>query len=83
MTTYHPAQIAKALIAFLLSLATWGGTAMAPNSDGVSSIEPAEWFGLCGVLVAFLAVFAYPNRPAPGELPDDALSEQHVIPGDH
>ena len=83
MTTYHPSQIAKALIAFLLSLATWGGTALAPNSEGVSSVEPAEWFGLCGVLVAAIAVFAYPNRPAPDEAPDPRLSEQHVIPGDH
>lgn len=68
-----PRQIAKAIIAFLTTLGTWGVTA-AP--DGYSQ---AEMWGLSGVVVAGLAVFAYPNKPD-GE-PDPRLSEQH-IPGD-
>lgn len=54
--------VAKAVIAFLSALGTWGATALA--SDGITG---AEWFGLCGVVVAGLAVYAIPNQPADGE----------------
>lgn len=73
--TYHPREIAKALAALLTSLGTWGYTAA---SDG--TIDPAEWFGICGVLVAGLAVFAYPNTPPAGEPGDPEVSEQHPRP---
>lgn len=69
----HPQQFAKAIIAFLTALGTWGVTA-AP--DGY---QQAEMWGLCGVIVAGLSVFAYPNKP--DGAPDPRLSEQH-IPGD-
>lgn len=49
---------AKALIAFLTALGTWGATA-AP--DGIDS---AELFGLCGVAVAGLTVWAVTNAPS-------------------
>lgn len=48
-------SIAKALIAFLTALGTWGATA-AP--DGYTQ---EELWGLCGVAVAGLAVWATPN----------------------
>lgn len=48
--------IAKALIASLTALGTWGGTALA--DDHVTGVE---WFGLTGVVVAGLAVYATKN----------------------
>lgn len=66
----HPKQIAKSIIAFLTALGTWGVTA-AP--DGYSQ---AEMWGLCGVVVAGLSVYAWPNKP--DGVPDPTLSEQHV-----
>ena len=50
------AVIAKAIIAFFGTLGTWGATALA---DG--GLDPVEWFGLCGVVVATAAVWAIPN----------------------
>lgn len=49
-------QAAKALIAFLTALGTWGGTAAA---DG--QYDQVELWGLCGVAVAGLAVYVTPN----------------------
>lgn len=53
---YTAAMIAKALIGALTAFGTWGGTALA---DG--KIEPVEWFGLTGVAVVGLTVFAVKN----------------------
>lgn len=50
---------AKAAIAFLTALGTWGGTALA---DG--HVDGVEAFGLTGVLVATIAVYAVTNKPA-------------------
>lgn len=50
------ATVAKALIATLTALGTWGATALA---DG--HLTAVEAFGLCGVAVAGLAVWAIPN----------------------
>lgn len=55
----HPREYAKAIIAFLAALGTWGTTAF---SDGV--VEPVEWFGLTVVVIAGLTVYAYPNKEA-------------------
>lgn len=52
----HPREYAKAIIAFLTALGTWGATA-AP--DGYSQ---EEMWGLALVIVAGLTVFAYPNK---------------------
>lgn len=46
----------KAVMAFFTSLGTWGATAFADN--GLTAVEA---FGLCGVVVATVAVFAVPN----------------------
>jgi len=56
----HPREYAKAIIAALTALGTWGTTAL---SDG--KLEPVELFGLTGIAVAGLTVFAYPNKEAP------------------
>lgn len=50
--------IAKAAMAFFTSLGTWGATAFADN--GLTAVEA---FGLCGVVVATIAVWAIPNEP--------------------
>lgn len=49
-------QVAKALVALLTALGTWGVTA-AP--DGYTQ---EELWGLCGVAVAAISVWAIPNR---------------------
>jgi len=49
----------KAIAAGLTAIATWGGTAQ------VDGIEPAEWWGLFGVLVAAFLVWLVPNSPEP------------------
>lgn len=49
-------KAAKALIAFLTALGTWGATAFADN--GLTAVEA---FGLCGVLVAGIMVYTIPN----------------------
>lgn len=51
-------RITKAIIASLTALGTWGTTAMA---DG--QVDGVEAFGLCGVVVAGLAVWAGSNEP--------------------
>jgi hypothetical protein len=68
--SYAPSQITKALVALFTALGTWGATA-AP--DGYTQ---EELWGLCGVAVAFVTVFAFPNTPD-GE-PDPRVSEQHI-----
>lgn len=50
------ATVAKALMAVLTGLGTWGVTAFA---DG--KLDAVEVFGLTGVIVAGLAVWAVPN----------------------
>lgn len=49
-------KAAKALIAFLTALGTWGATAFADN--GLTIVEA---FGLTGVLVAGILVYTIPN----------------------
>lgn len=46
----------KAITAFFTALGTWGATAFADN--GLTAVEA---FGLCGVVVAALAVYQFPN----------------------
>lgn len=53
---------AKALIAFLTALGTWGATA---SADG---IQAQEWWGLTGVFVAGLTVWAVSNAPSAEQL---------------
>ena len=60
----------KAAVAFLTALGTWGYTAY---SDG--SVTAVEAWGLCGVLVAALSVYANPNSPPAGEPSDPTVSE--------
>lgn len=55
-------QYAKAIMAFFTALGTWGATAFADN--GLTIVEA---FGLCGVIVTTVGVFAIPNAPAPPE----------------
>lgn len=54
-------RYSKAIAAFFTSLGTWGVTALAEDANGVSTISGAEWFGLCGVVVATIAVFGVSN----------------------
>jgi hypothetical protein len=57
----HPMNAyAKAIAAFFTALGTWGSTCLA---DG--RMDGAEWFGLCGVVVVTVGVWAIPNtKPA-------------------
>lgn len=47
---------AKAIVAAVSAVATWGVTA---GSDG--SFTTVEWFGLLGAVVTAVGVFATPN----------------------
>ena len=49
-------KAAKALMAFLTALGTWGATAFAD-----SGLNAVEAFGLCGVFAAAVIVYAVPN----------------------
>lgn len=49
-------KAAKAIMAFFTALGTWGTTALAD-----SGLDGPEWFGLCGVIVATVGVYAIPN----------------------
>ena len=51
------AHYSKAIVAFFTALGTWGATALA---DG--SLDPVEWFGICGVIVATAGVFQVENK---------------------
>lgn len=64
-------RYAKAVMTFFTALGTWGGTALADS--GITSVE---WFGLCGVIVATVGVFAIPNTPPSGQFADPNMSEQ-------
>ena len=64
-------RYAKSITALLTALGTWGVTAFA--DDTVSSVE---LFGLLGVAIATISVFAVPNSPPPGEARNPAMSEQ-------
>ena len=60
-------EIRKAIVAVLAALATWGITASADES-----YTAAEWWGLLGVAVAAIAVYAIPNdRPKEEVVPID------------
>lgn len=56
---------AKSVIASMTALSAWGTTAAAENG-----ITGAEWFGLLGVPVAGLTVWAATNAPTEHELTD-------------
>jgi hypothetical protein len=47
----------KTIIAFFTALGTWGTTV---GADG--HFTAVELFGLCGVVVATLGVYAIPNK---------------------
>jgi len=64
-------RYAKSIIAVLTGLATWGATAFADDS-----ITSVELFGLCGVAVLGLSVFAVPNEPPAGTPRDPDISER-------
>ena len=51
----------KAIIGSLSALATWGGTAMLPDENGVVGVSAAEWFGLLGMIVAGGLVYLVAN----------------------
>lgn len=57
-------EAAKALIATLTALGTWGATAAA---DG--NYDQVELWGLCGVAVVGLGVYATPNLAARSKTP--------------
>lgn len=65
---------AKAIAAFFTALGTWGATALADNG-----IAGAEWFGLCGVIVATVAVFQIPNQPPTDEHDRGAVDYGPVV----
>lgn len=52
-------EIAKALVATITALGTWGATAAA---DG--TYDQVELWGLCGVAVVGLGVWIVPNQTA-------------------
>lgn len=54
---------AKAVAGAVTAFGTWGATAMA---DG--QVDGVEAFGLCGVAVVFLTVFASTNAPTDKQL---------------
>jgi hypothetical protein len=60
----------KAITALLTALGTWGYTAAADNG-----YSQQELWGLCGVLVVGLGVYAYPNTAPADEEPDPSVSE--------
>lgn len=62
-------RYAKALVALFTALGTWGMTAASEGYDQV------ELWGLCGVAVTFLSVFAIPNTPPAGQPRDPFTSE--------
>jgi steroid 5-alpha reductase family enzyme len=64
MSTY-----AKAIIATLTAIATWGVTA---GADG--NYSQVELWGLLGVVAAAVAVYAVPNKPSPTDPPVGPLN---------
>lgn len=64
-------RYAKSLMAFFTALGTWGVTAYSDNA-----VTSVEMFGLCGVLVTTVGVFAVPNDPPTGEPADPTMSER-------
>lgn len=53
---------AKAIIAILGGVSSWGMTAAVDDA-----ITQVELFGLLGVIATALGVYFYPNAPAPDE----------------
>lgn len=66
-------RYAKAVLAALLAISTWGTTAAV---DG--SFDAVEWFGLLGAVATAVGVYVAPNQPPDGEPADPGISEQHV-----
>ena len=66
-------RYAKAILAALLAISTWGTTAAV---DG--SFDAVEWFGLLGAVATAVGVYVTPNQPPAGEAPRADMSEQHV-----
>jgi len=66
-------RAAKAIIAALLAISTWGVTAAV---DG--TFDAVEWFGLLGAVATAIGTYAVPNTPPADEAPRDDISEMHV-----
>jgi hypothetical protein len=64
-------RYAKAVVACLSALATWGVTA---GADG--SYDQVELWGLLGALAAVLITYITPNDPPAGQPADPRLSER-------
>lgn len=64
-------RYAKAVLAALLAISTWGTTAAV---DG--SFDAVEWFGLLGAVATAVGVYLAPNQPPAGEPRDPGMSEQ-------
>jgi hypothetical protein len=67
-------RYAKAVVACLSALATWGVTA---GADG--SYDQVELWGLLGALAAVLITYITPNDPPAGEPADPHLSERGAV----
>lgn len=65
-------RYAKALIALLGALATWGITAAEDNT-----YTQVEWWGAVLAASTALGVYAWPNQPPKGQQADPHMSEQH------
>lgn len=66
----------KAITAFFTALGTWGVTALA--DDAITNVE---LFGLCGVVVATVAVFGVPNERPVSQPYDPDISEREPDAG--
>lgn len=67
----HASRYAKAIIAALGALATWGATAGADET-----YTDVELWTVLGAVVTALAVLFVPNTPPTGEAARDDMSEQ-------
>lgn len=67
-------RYAKAIIAVMTAVSTWGVTAAVDGSFAL-----VELFGLLGAVAAALTVYLIPNTPPPGKPADPNVSE--VGPG--
>lgn len=65
-------RYAKAVIALLGAVATWGITAAEDNL-----YSQVELWGALLAAVTALGVYAWPNQPPAGEPADPSMSEQH------
>ena len=67
-------RYAKALLAAVGAVATWGVTAGVDDK-----YTQAEYWGAVAAVVTALGVYFVPNRPPIGEQPDPGMSEQDVF----